>query len=362
VLWLTCISAAGWMFDLWLSGGRSHILVYALPFIALVADYVESALKHRVTLYPDGIKAEACLAFMNFCLGLRLIAIVCFLLGFFVAAENILLWIAPSFRPENVLWLLMLDLLAAWVVVSRSWVVAPMVGAGFGSIALLQRQTTPDGVKDCLKYWAAGDSNTSGKALLMPLAQTIWRNIFTFIPAYSVLLFVGSWTAFSLAAPLVSGGFQSHRIFGPLESEKWCWIPAAIIPIVCSLAHLITDSCYLKFVSIYPALPSPSRVFCTRAAGLVKRVFFLVGAAMTVSGALWLLYIQNREIRHFRADPGSLIAVLAGGVILCFSPTPVVRRLEEFSSYLYTQTLTAARSGFNYLADSSKRMTFRKPM
>ena len=225
-----------------------------------------------------------------------------------------------------------------------------MTGAGFGSIALLQKQTTPKGVRDCLKYWAGGESGTSSHASLMPVVRTIWRDIFSFVPPYSVLLFIGSWTNFSLAAPLTFGDFHSHRIFGPLESDSRCWAAAAIITIICLLAHVIKDSCHLNFISRYPDLPSHSNVVISRAATLTRLIFFVLGVAMTVSGAF----------RLFKLDPGSLVAISAGAVVLGFSPTPVVRRLEQFSLALCNQSLITVKRGLNYLALASNRITFKK--
>jgi uncharacterized protein (DUF2235 family) len=350
LVWLACISAAGWMFDRWLSGGRTHTLLLVLPFIALIADYIESALNHKVTLHPDGIKAEACIAFMNFCLGLRLIAIVCFIMGVFVLARNLLLWLLPSFRAENVLWLFVLDLLVVWIVVSRIWCVAPMMEAGFGSIALLQKQTTPNNVRDCLKYWAAGESGTNGQALLMPVVQTIWRDIINFIPAYSVLLFVGSWVNFSLAAPLTFADFHSHRLWGMLESDNRCWIAAAIIAVICLLANVLKDSCQLKFIFRYPDLPSRSNVIISRTARWTMSIFFVLGIAMTISGAL----------RLFRFDPGTLLTISAGALVLLFSPTPVIKHLGDLSLVLCRQSFITAKRGLNYLALTPKRITSKK--
>jgi uncharacterized protein (DUF2235 family) len=361
VVWLAGISVAGWMFDRWLSGSRSHVFVFVIPLVALIADYIESALNHKVALHPDGMKAEACVALMDFCLGLRLIAIICFITGVCVFAGNLLLWILTSFRSPNVLWLVMLDLLVVGLIVSKSWCVAPMMQAGFGSIAPLQEQTTPRGVREYLKYWAGGDSSTSSHALLVPVVRTVWRDIFSFIPAYSILLFIGSWTTFSLAAPSTLGHFHSHRIFGPLESDSRCWIAAAIITIVCSLANVIKDSCHLNFISRYPDLPSHFNVVLSRAATLTGLIFFVPDIVVTVSGALWLLCVQNRHILHFKIDPGSILAVFAGAVILCFSPTPVVRRLGEFSLALCRRSLATVRRGLTHLASAPNRIIFKKP-
>src|SRR6185295_1034726 len=102
---------------------------------------------------------------------------------------------------------------------SFAWAGAPMRAAGLGSIVPLQRARTSEQVAQCLRAWARGSSNADARELLMPVVRSLWRDMLSLIPTYSLLFLCGSWIALSLVVAHAPGDVW----FGLLVSSGGWW-------------------------------------------------------------------------------------------------------------------------------------------
>jgi uncharacterized protein (DUF2235 family) len=314
-LWLAVIAVAGWGIGVY-AGGPWWALVVGLPVVALLADWRESALNHAVALAPSGPIAERRMAWMEVCLAVRLGAIVALAAGLVIIVAHVIPWLLLGVPRMRMGWLLALDLLLVHVAGSLAWRGGPMADAGLRPIGDLRRQATPAGVVRCLRDWANGDASPNGQRLLMPVARSLWRDIFAFVPAYAALLFVGTWLAFSLAAGRLSGNADSGLILGMLARTPACWASAAAITVLCALANYVEDFLRLRHLNTYPASPSAASVRTAFAARFLRSVLFSLGLSIAGIGAAGLALLEVRDM--FRGQTGGLglLLVLFGGAVI----------------------------------------------
>lgn len=308
-LWLALIALTGWKAGGWLDAWHGPLcgawswrwLAAVAPFLALLVDWRESALYHQTSLFPEGPQAEKKLAWMDVYLGIRLGAIAAAAAGIALFAFELA---GPWLRRDwpvapGLWWLLALD--GLWLVfqANRAWSNGPMTDAGLSSIVDLQRARHPAAVHACLVGWAKGHAE-SDRQLLMPAVRALWRDMLIFIPTYTVVLFVGSWLALSLARPYLGQLAEAPSLLGLLSCDRRLWLPALAAAIVCALADYVEDWSELRFVERFPRLPSRGAVWLASAATAVKVSIFAVGFVLTVGATLWLSYGPLRELVALR--------------------------------------------------------------
>ncbi|HYR59208.1 MAG TPA: hypothetical protein VEO95_11280, partial [Chthoniobacteraceae bacterium] len=303
---------------------RLHqILAVIFPLIAFFADWFESRLNHRVALEPDGLDAERRKSLVDFFLLIRLGALVAFFAG---VIATLLRWFAldgpPAFGrlfaflkhlltldwrwPLEVGWLFFLAALLLLYHAAKAWCGGPMTDAGLGSIVQLQFARKPGTVRAVLTKWA-GDN----PALLAPAARCLWRDMLGFIPAYTVVLFFGTWLALSLCLPVRPeiNTFGGLLVWTPAVCIKF----AAVIAILCALADYLEDIIHLKYLRSFPDEKSPSAalVFTASSATLIKVILFLLGMSLTCLAALWLAAAQIWKVLRLESGGFGLLAAVA---------------------------------------------------
>jgi uncharacterized protein (DUF2235 family) len=261
--------------------------VAILPLIAVAIDYLESRVNHALALAPDGVPAHLGREIMNGCLGARLL-----FLGILAMGLALTVWhwsfmgwpLSPGLQ-----WLGVIDALLLALLAFQAWCAAPMTDAGLGSILKLQNTKTPEEVASLFQKWA-GDR----PKLLWPVAVTLFRDIFGFIPVYSLVFFTGTW----LALALVAAGLAQGTLFPLFPDGHAAW-PLAIaltITVVCALADLLEDLLHFRYLHLWNGEPrqSPpsSLVQIARGATATKMLLVVIGSVMTLSVGSYLAVIE----------------------------------------------------------------------
>ncbi|HZF11330.1 MAG TPA: DUF2235 domain-containing protein [Thermoanaerobaculia bacterium] len=274
-------------------------LAVAVPLLALLVDWRESVLNHKTTLYPDGMQAEKRLAWMDWYLGIRLAAITAAAAGLVLLVFQVgWTWLRRDLPlSQPLLWLFAITGLWIYFQAAMAWNGGPFKDAGLGSIVDLQLKRTPKAVQECLLGWAGDDATDAGRQTLMPVVRSLWRDLLGFIPAYTVLLFVGTWLALSLS----QNGLPTWDAVGLLSHERSAWLPALLGALLCALADVVEDAGELHYVRRFPELPPPLLVAFTFAATCLKFVLFSVGLLFTGAATLVLAFMQLRGVADQQA-------------------------------------------------------------
>ena len=245
--WLALIALAGWkageLLDRWLqtSGAVSRWLALAAPLIALLVDWRESVLNHKIVLEPDGLEAEKRRAWKDVYMSIRLGALTAAVAGLLILAFHAgWTWLRPEPPSRLLLCLLVLDLLWIYFQASRAWAAGPMTDAGLGSIVPLQLARSPETVQERLAKWADHRVTEEGRGMLAPVVRSLWRDMLAFIPAYTVTLFLGSWLALSLGWRLLAG-LPLNDSLALLSPGPYLWGPALAGALLCALADYLED-------------------------------------------------------------------------------------------------------------------------
>jgi hypothetical protein len=245
---------------------------------------------------------------MDWYLGIRLAAITAAAAGLLLLAFQIgWTWLRRDL-PLSPPLLGLFGLTGLWIYfqAAMAWNGGPMKEAGLGSIFDLQLKSTPAAVHACLYKWA-GKKDT--QQTLMPVVRSLWRDLLGFIPAYTLLLFVGGWLALSFALSFGQKGLQALNTGGHLSMDRKAWLPALAGALLCALADAVEDAGELHYVRQFPKLPSRLSVSVTFAATCLKMFLFLIGLLLTGAATLMLAFVQLREVAHLSAGTISVIAV-----------------------------------------------------
>ncbi|HEX6033991.1 MAG TPA: hypothetical protein VFY83_06125, partial [Anaerolineales bacterium] len=284
------------------------LLGAGVALFALFVDWRESVLNHQVALEPNGPRAERRMAWAEVCLFFRLVAITLFVLGLgafcLVAWRCPWLWRSPSW---DVGWLLVFGALWLSFLAVKSWGAVPMNDAGVGSIVKLQLQTSSENVLKYLVRCAAGERNIMGRHLLAPVARSIWRDIFGFIPIYSLLLFMGSWAALSWLEP-------GEKVFG-FFSSGWPLTRAAILAVACAVADWMEDAIHLHYLKTFPNKPSQILVWLATGLTWIKFLLFGIGILATTAVTLWLA-LREIWLTFAISESGSGLGLLSAALAL----------------------------------------------
>jgi hypothetical protein len=327
-LWLLLIAAAGWgVGGLW-GGGWPAWLAVALPLVAGLADWREGHLNHQVALAPTGLRAERRLAWMDAYLAVRLGAIAAVVGGLAVVVTKIGPWLvlgSSDWRPIAALF--GIDVLLLYFAGALAWSGAPMKEAGLASIVPLQGRRTPREVLAVLTRWADGDASEKGCALLTPpIARSLWRDILGFIPAYSVLLFVGTWLAWTMVE---SSGLPSPGtgvLWDLLSRHPHVWKIAALLTVGCALADWVEDAFHLGYLKSFPNPPRMASVRTALVATWVKFVLFFLGILATALAAAFLAGSELWQVLRLQKGGLSLLAAVATVVLFAFGVLDLLGR------------------------------------
>ena len=179
--------------------------------------------------------------------------------------------------------LLLLQLGLGYLTRAFTWVEEPLNKANLGSITELQKPATPQGIQGCLNRWCKmlGDHHDPQAAecgMTAILRQALWRDVFGFIPVYSLVLGFGFWfAAFQL-------GWQAHwDAFGIL----W-WV----IPLVTAVMDYLENACHFHYIALHEkrAMPNGLLTRLSFAATWVKNIGFSIQSVVTIVALFWISY------------------------------------------------------------------------
>jgi uncharacterized protein (DUF2235 family) len=163
------------------------------------------------------------------------------------------------------------------------WVGEPLERINLGSMRLLQRCATPQRVSACLETWRSSlacqwgeaDKNKAdgpaARAMREAVNEALWRDIFGFIPVYTMLGVAGLWFA--------------------ATELQWAWLGDAtlgvphwlLIPLIVAGADYCEDSCHLHYLSLHKRGEAPGVLLTLFAFGMsmAKLLLFFVTIGAT---------------------------------------------------------------------------------
>jgi uncharacterized protein (DUF2235 family) len=167
----------------------------------------------------------------------------------FTQAAKVVAPVTENVRTAGLL--LLLQLILAYFSRTLIWVEEPMNNANLGSITLLQKERTPEGVQRCLNRWCKmlgdhGGDKTMTCAMVGPVRQALWRDAFGFIPVYSLLLLFGFWFGVKQ--------MRWENWWSPLDYLWW------VIPFAIAIADYFENVCHLHYLKIHAARIKPNKV------------------------------------------------------------------------------------------------------
>jgi Uncharacterized alpha/beta hydrolase domain (DUF2235) len=326
LIWLALIAVTGWKVGGLLDGWRPapvtlggwhlswwRLLALAASLIAFLVDWRESVLNHKTALEPEGLEAEKRLAWMDVYLGIRLGAMTAAAAGLVLLAIKIgWTWLLHHPEPlEPLLCLVVLDLLWIYFQASRSWTGGPMTDAGLESIVPLQRTRTPEAVGTLLREWADNRATKEGRQVLMPVVRSLWRDMFAFIPSYTVLLFFGSWLALLLGQVLLAKQPLPDLILKLFFSDDRLWPYVLAGALLCALADYVEDGVELYYIRRFPDLPSRGSVRLALVATGVKYLLFTLGLLLTAAATVGLALFQFWGVLSGQRGTINLVVIVA---------------------------------------------------
>lgn len=295
--------------------------------VAFVLDFCESALNHWVALNPDGVRAELGNALLTLAVLFRLLILAGILFGLGYWLVRVWPWLSLHDDPGHLWDLVLVDALLVYFNFAAAWSATPMLEAGFGSIVDLQVRGTVARVREWLDKW--GKPNNAGKSgpqageeseyspeqrrqLLMPVAHTIFRDMFAFIPAYVIVLVVGNRLAFSCLAQHFALG---EGFCGTLL--QW-WQPNYSLAVIlgCALMDYVEDLIHLRYLRKYPEAPAKLAVRVAFGATLVKMFLFAVASVGLVAGIVCLSYDQIVQLWRHQSGGLSVMTLLLTAALL----------------------------------------------
>jgi uncharacterized protein (DUF2235 family) len=216
--------------------------------------------------------------------------------------------------------LLLLQLAFVYYLKAFSWVGEPMSRANLGSIFSLQRCWTRQRVVQCLERWRRmlecrwskedkdAINGPAAHALRETLRETLWRDIFGFIPVYLMVFEFGLWFA---ASQLKWQWLDKVYFSVPL----WFWVP-----LIAALADYGEDICHLRYVALQKrgAKPSPFLPLLSFAMTALKFAAFSSAGFITLSALVigsWKIALLG-ESTGWRGTVALLISLLVALAII----------------------------------------------
>jgi uncharacterized protein (DUF2235 family) len=151
-------------------------------------------------------------------------------------------------EPFTAALLLLLEFGFIYFALAFEWVGDPMNKANLGSITPLQKSATSAAVAACLEKWRvklssdASEEAVNGRAarkMRAVVREALWRDIFGFIPIYTLVGCFGLW-------------FAADKLKWPFLSASWsfsAWpISFWLVPLIAFAADYLEDICHLYFV------------------------------------------------------------------------------------------------------------------
>ena len=222
--------------------------------------------------------------------------------------------------PHLVGLLLLLELACGCFLNSLAWVREPMATAQLDSIVRLQRCGSAARVKTCLDRWCTAlvypwddeddkDQHVSAaRTLARILRETLWRDMFGYIPLYLVTFGFGLW-------------FAEHGLHWPWLSANFLGVPLwPMLPLLAAVADYGEDVCHLCYVRRYTAnKPIPGWLPpVSFGMSLVKfGAWFssLTLCAMALVGGSW----QVADLEETSGWRGTVSLLIAAMVVLAFA-------------------------------------------
>ncbi|HYL77673.1 MAG TPA: DUF2235 domain-containing protein [Bryobacteraceae bacterium] len=228
--------------------------------------------------------------------------------------------------PEKVLHstpgvLLLLQLTYIYLSRARGWAAEPLNKANLGSITKLQLRFTPAAVTSVLDRWQSmlqcrwGDQEKAKIAAQQRLdeilRESLWRDMWGFIPVYSGTLLFGLWFAATYLSDVF--GFLNW----PGQGLALWWM----IPAICAATDYLEDICHLRYVALHGAghaPPAPLTLFSS-SMSTIKDTGVTVGLLVTTGAILYGTW-TTRMVSDWRPKVNILITtafllVAAVGVI-----------------------------------------------
>ena len=210
------------------------------------------------------------------------------------------------------------------------WVGEPLDRINLDGIRMLQRCATPQRVSACLESWRSrlacqwGDTDKNkadgpaARAMREAVNEALWRDIFGFIPVYTMLGVAGLWFA--------------------ATELQWEWLAAAtlrvphwlLIPLIVAGADYCEDICHLHYLSLHKQGETPGLLLTLFAFGmsLAKLLLFLVTIGATgiaLCGGVW-------QMAGFAPETG-----WRGAIVLLFSVIGTLLALAALTLWVYAR-------------------------
>jgi uncharacterized protein (DUF2235 family) len=314
-IWFICVAGVGLATGYLLGGGRWYWLVLIAPVVASGLDWLESRLNHALVLSPNGVIAESANAVMTFCLVVRLIILGAIIAGIIFAIWFLWPFLIAGDPSKRAWWLLGLDVLLLNYTALSNWCAAPMKDAKAGSIVRLQLRMRRAAASNWLQSWAENKTTAEGKQLLMPVAHSIVRDMFPYIPVYIGTLLIGNQVAAHCAADWLQSAPDWLR---PLILHWSSW--SVWIVLIAATADYIEDFAHLRYIAIYPKPPIPPLVWVAFLATIIKFISFSIASFGFLAAIVLIVIDQASRLWHWQTGAISLVAILVTLVALLFSP------------------------------------------
>lgn len=207
---------------------------------------------------------------------------------------------------------------------ARGWAAEPLNKANLGSITKLQLRFTPAAVTSVLDHWQSmlqcrwGDQ---GKAKIAAqqrldeiLRESLWRDMFGFIPVYSGAFLFGLWFAATYLSPV----FGFLNMPGPGLALWW------LIPAIAAATDYLEDICHLRYVAVHAAGHAPPALLplFSSSMSIIKDACVTVGLLITTAAILYGTW-TTRMVSDWRPK----VTILISTVFLLTAAVAVVGKL-----------------------------------
>jgi uncharacterized protein (DUF2235 family) len=204
--------------------------------------------------------------------------------------------------------LLALQLSLVYALRAMAWTGEPMAKANLGSEVGLQLCWTPNQVAERLERWRAmlvcswnpeDDDATNGPAarrMRALLGESLYRDIFGFIPVYTVALLFGLWFGHRYVWPETGG----------MPASFWWLLPA-----VSAVTDYCEDACHLRYRSLHADGRKPSAMLTLFSFSMtsIKLAAFTAAACLTVTAVLVGTWNLDGQESGWRAKTATLITI-----------------------------------------------------
>jgi Uncharacterized alpha/beta hydrolase domain (DUF2235) len=278
--WLFGIAWAGLLIGYLAGAGWWYLLAIITPLFALAADYAESLANHRLALRPmDNLAERRRSVYLDKLLNMRLFFLGASLIGVVFFLISLAKWLAFSVPAWEVLWLFGLAIIAVRLKASWDWSALPIAEMGnrsggwffnegyanrFAIPAARQEDKEPPEVSEVRRSWKR-------RALL--------RDLVGFIPASIIAISFGWWLTLSWIFQAPATSSVKPHIWGGLNLDPRCWMPAALITAIYAISAIIGNRRRVPPVGVDSRPPASAfpTLFYVGIAGFVVAILGLAG-------------------------------------------------------------------------------------